>query len=178
MKKSITLIAALAGILFAMGGCSREQAKSQEKEQVTNQVGTQKNDQVRDDLAKYLSAESQAMKPWSSIDKMTDELTKAKSAKKYVSILRKEFVPLVTGVTSQMEAIKPATKEVQDIHNAYLSSIKEYLTGLKSMAEAVENNDNKLVSASEVKLNAFAAAHAKFLEETNALANKNNIQTK
>lgn len=178
MKKLTTLIAALIGILFVMGGCSQEQAKSQEKEQVTKQADNQKNDQVRDDLAKYLTAESQAMEPWAAINKMTDELTKAKSAKKYVSILRTEFVPLVTGVITRMEAIKPASKEVQDIHNAYLSSIKDYLTGLQNMAAAVEKNDDNLVSASAVKLNAFASAHAKFLEDTNALANKNNSQIK
>jgi len=178
MKKFTPLIATLIGILFLIGGCSQEQAKSQEKEQVTKQADNQKNDQVRDDLAKYLPAQSQAMKPWSSINKMTDELTKAKSAKKYVSMLRTEFVPLVTGVITQMEAIKPATKEVQDIHNAYLSSIKDYLTGLQSMAAAVENKDDKLASESAVKLNAIASAHARFLEDTNALANKNNIQIK
>jgi len=176
MKMVTALTAVLIGILFVMGGCSQEPTKSQEKNQVTTQTDTQTNDQVKDDLAKYLSAEEQAMKPWAAINKMTEKLTKAKSAKVYGSILRKEFVPLVTGVVTQMEAIKPATKEVQAIHDAYKSSIKDYLSGLQSMADAVENNDAKLESASAVKLNAFAAAQAKFLEDTNSLARKVNIK--
>ena len=85
----------------------------------------------------------------------------------------------MASVVTQMEAIKPATKEVQVIHEAYKSSIKDYLSGLQSMADAVEKNDGKLVNESAVKLNAIEAARAKFLADTKTLAaTTNNVITK
>lgn len=169
MKIIIALLA-----LLVMAGCSQEQTKNIEKEQAVNQTDNQKSGQVKDDLAKYVSAMEQVMKPWAKIDKMKEELKTAKTAKEYVSKLREGFVPIVTGIVAQMDAIKPATKEVQSIHDAYKSSVKDYLSGLQSMAVAVEKNDNNLVNESAVKLNALDAARAKFLGDIKALSEKTN----
>lgn len=176
MKRVNASVAVLLGMFLFIAGCSQEQPKSQGKDQVTIQPGNQINEQVKNDLPKYVSAVKQAMSPWSKITTLTEELKKAKSAKVYVSKLRTEFVPIVTGVATQMDAIKPETKEVQEIHSAFTASIKDYLAGLKSMADAVETKDDKLTSEAAVKLNAFAQAQAKFIADTNALANKNNVK--
>lgn len=176
MKNIIALLAIVISNLFIMAGCSQDQPKRSGKEQVIHQVDNQKDGQVKDDLAKYLSTMELAMKPWSKIDKLKEELKAAKSAKGYTSLLRDEFVPIVTGIVTQVDAIKPATKEVQAIHDAYKSSLKDYLSGLQSMADAVEKNDNTLVNESAVKLNAIEVARAKFLGETKTLAaTTNNI---
>ena len=76
-----------------------------------------------------------------------------------------------------MESLQPATKEIQDIHNPFLSSMKEYLAGLKSMADAVQKDDSAAITASAAKLNAFGAARAKFSESVNALAGKSSTVT-
>jgi uncharacterized phage infection (PIP) family protein YhgE len=172
MKNIFVPAVALLGSLLVIGGCSQEQSRVQGKEPVQKQAESQLSEQVKSDLANYLKANEQAMKPWSKIDGMAEQLKKAKSAPDYVAKLRKEFVPLVSGVVAQMEALKPATKEVQEIHAAYLSSIRDYLSGLQGMAEAVEKNDDVSVSVSAVKLNAFPLAHSKFLESVNLLKSR------
>jgi hypothetical protein len=176
-----------------VSGCSKEQAKSGSKEQAPVQSATQNSAsaaspqntpasqpdaQVAADLAKFIPAVDLAMKPWVKVIKLTDELPKAKTEKAYASKLRKEFVPIVTGVLTQMAAIKPATKEVQAIHNTFLSSLKDYLAGLQSMADAVEKKDDALVNESAKKLNAYGPAYEKFVNDTGALATINNIKFK
>jgi vacuolar-type H+-ATPase subunit I/STV1 len=173
MTRGTVLTAALIASLLGLVGCSQEQAKK--PEQAVQQATSQPNAQIDQDLTAYLLAEEKAMQPWAKIEKMTENLAKVKSAKVYVSTLKNEFTPLVTGVITQMEAIKPATKEVQAIHAAYTASLRDYLAGLGSMAEAVEKSDEKLAAASAEKLNGLAAAHAKFIADSKALAAANRI---
>lgn len=176
MKKHVAVIAALIGIFTVMGGCKKDPAKEQAA--ATNQAAGQANDQVKEDLAGYSSSVAKITKPLETLGKLTEDLAKAKTANAYASKLRKEFVPLVTGVVTQMETLKPATKEVLDIHNAYLASIKDLAAGFNEMAAAVEKNDDKLVSAAEAKINSFKTADAKFMQEYLALAKKYNITIK
>ena len=116
------------------------------------------------------------MKPLEVIGRLTEELAKAKTAKAYVAKLRTEFVPLVTEALTQMETLKPSTKEVQDIHSAYLASFRDYEAGLKEMSDAVEKSDDKLVKIAETKINAFTPAYAKYAKDSNELAQKNNVK--
>jgi len=178
MKSNTVLIAVLSGFLFILPGCSDKQAQSPVKAPPESQTAKQSSPEVLADLAKYTAAVNQAMKPWGTVDKLTDDLKKAKNAKAYAAKLRNEFAPLVSGVVTQMEAIKPVTTEVQTIHAAFLASIKNYLDGLQSMAAGVEKNDDAAVNAAAVKLNAFGPAHAKFVADTGALANQTGVPTK
>ncbi len=181
MKKIVAVVAVLVGILSVMGGCKKDQPKDQPKGQVTNQAADQAtvqvNDQAREDLVKYIGSVNKVIKPLAVTDKLTEDLAKAKTAKAYVAKLRNELLPLVTGALTQLEAIKPASKEVQDIHGPYLASFKNYAAGLKGMADAVEKNDDKSVGAAEVNINAFKPAHAKFINDSNELARKYNVKT-
>lgn len=178
MKRMAVVTTAVMGLVLVCGGCSQEKTKSQGTEQEMKQSGIQNPAQVKEDLATYLPAQEQAMKPWAKISPMSEELKKVKSAKEYIAKVNNEFVPLVSGVLAQMEAIKPATKEVQEIHAFYVSSIRDYYTGLQAMAEAVGKNDDAAVSAAAVKLNAFPLAHGKFLESINALSTRINVGSK
>lgn len=172
MKINMAFIAILSGILFTLPGCSDKQAQNPAKASPESQTAKQSSPEVLADLEKYSTAVNQAMKPWGDVEKLTAGLAKAKNAKAYVAKLRNEFAPLVSGVMSQMEAIKPATKEIQSIHSVFVASIKDYLDGLQSMAVGVEKSDEAAVNAAAAKLNAFGPARAKFIADTNALANK------
>lgn len=176
MNKHAALIAVMIGILTVAGGCDKDQAKDQPQGQVTNPAAIPANDQVKEDLVKYSSSVDKIMKPLEVISPLTEELAKAKTAKAYVAKLRKEFVPLVTEALMQMEALKPFTKEVQDIHSAYLANFREYAAGLKEMADAVEKSDDKLVKIAEDKINAFKPAYAKYAKDSSELAKKNNVK--
>jgi outer membrane murein-binding lipoprotein Lpp len=176
MNKHAALIAVMIGTLTIAGGCNKDKAKDQPQGQVTNLAANPANDQVKEDLVKYSSAVNKIMKPLEAIGGLTEELAKAKTAKAYVAKLRKEFVPLVTEALTQIEALKPSTKEVQDIHSAYLASFRDYAAGLTEMADAVEKSDDKLVKIAEDKINAFKPAYAKYAKDSSELAQKNNIK--
>lgn len=173
MRKVSIVSAVLMCGLAVMGGCQKEQPKVEEQKQVATQPAIQVNAQVKEDLAKYRTAVEQAMKPWSAIDRMTEDLKKAKTAKIYVGKLHNEFMPLVTGVLTKMEAIKPATKEVQSIHDTYKANIKEYVAALQEMAEAVEKNNEQSGNVAAAKLNAFPAVQSKLRADIEALTKSN-----
>lgn len=176
MNKHAAVIAVMIGTLTVAGGCKKDQGKDLPQVQVTNPAASPANDQVKEDLIKYSGSVDKIMKPLEVISRLTEELAKAKTAKEYVAKLRNEFIPLVTEALKHMEALKPSTKEVQDIHGAYLASFRDYATGLKEMADAVEKSDDKLVKIAEVKINAFKPASAKFAKDSVELAKINTVR--
>ncbi len=76
----------------------------------------------------------------------------------------------------KLEAVKPATKEVQDIHNAYLGVIKNTEDGIRGVAEALEKQDQKLAKASADKLSGVDQGEQKFLKDIADLAQKHNVK--
>lgn len=178
MKSNTALITVLIGFLFILPGCSDKQAQNQVTAPSETKTVKQVSPEVFADLAKYSAAVNQTMKPWGTVDKLTDDLRKAKTAKAYTAKLRKEISPLVSEVLIQMESIKPATKEVQNIHTAFLASLKDYQAGLQIMAYGVEKKDDPAVNAAAVKLNALGPAHAKFIADVAALTSQNGVSSK
>jgi uncharacterized protein YoxC len=156
MKKQSLLFVVLIGVLFVFGGCT--------------------SDPVKDDLVKYSNDMTPVMKVADGIEKKSDEISKEQNTKALVAKLRNDLLPIVTDVRNKMDAIKPASKEVQDIHTAYLAGVKDCEEGIKGLADAIEKQDQKLAKASADKMSSVGTAEEKFKKDIEELAKKHNVK--
>ena len=134
------------------------------------------SDPVKDDVVKYSNSIAPIMASSDAIAKKSDESGKETDPKALVNKFRKELLPMITELKTKLEAIKPTTKEVQDIHAAYLIGIRDFETGIKGLADAVEKHDQKLAKASTDKISAIGPIEEKFKKDFNELATKHNVK--
>ena len=76
----------------------------------------------------------------------------------------------------KMAAIKPATKELQDIHSTFVANLTEIEDNLKMLVKAVQNKDVKLLNAAGEKMAAAASGEEKFKKDIEELAKKHDVK--
>ena len=154
MKKLTTLLAMF--ILVVITGCT--------------------SDPVKDDVVKYSNSIAPIMASSEAIAKKSEGSNNETDPKVLVNKFRKELLPMIADLKSKLEGIKPATKEVQDIHAAYLVGIQDLEAGIKGLADAVEKQDQKLAKVSVDKISAMGPIEKKFKMDFSELAKKHNVK--
>lgn len=86
-------------------------------------------------------------------------------------------VPKYTEFYQKLSAMKPKTKEVQDVHSLYVTGAKYQLDAFKQILTALEKQDADLINDANKKLDAGREKINAFLEEINTLAAANSVDT-
>jgi DNA repair ATPase RecN len=154
MKRVTVGIFVLVAMMFAMTGC--------------------KGDPVKDDIMGY----SKSGIP--TFNKFTAEITKKmndlQNAPKKDEFINKEVVPQFKDFKEKMGAIKPATKELQEIHDTYVTALTSGEEAIKMLAKAVEKQDQKLFKTAGDKIDALSLAEDKYKKDFNELAKKHGVK--
>lgn len=155
MKRVIAGVFAIVALMFVMIGC--------------------KGDPVKDDLVGYSKSAIPLVNKY-SVDfpkKMEDA---QKNPKDYLSVMTKDVLPMFKEYREKMAAVKPATKELQDIHNAFAANLADIEDGLKMLVKAVQTSDKKLINTASEKLAAAASGEEKFKKDIEELAKKHDVK--
>ncbi|MFG0216974.1 hypothetical protein ACFU8X_28355 [Brevibacillus porteri] len=138
-------------------------------------------DPVKDDLASYINSEmskvafleNRAVDEYNSIlgAKIKDEAVIFKK-------LTNNVIPVYAQFLSEIKKIKPATKEVQIIHEQYIKAAEIQRDGLLLLASSIEKqNLSELVKANE-QISTGKQQMEEILTDLNNLANSHGLAIK
>jgi len=105
----------------------------------------------------------------------TDEASKAASAEEFVA-KNKEAIAILDEFRVKLEAVKPESKEVQDLHQTCIANITNLEEGSKQLGEAIEKQDQALSQTAKAKIEDAVKADEKFRSDLKALEDKHHVQ--
>ncbi|MCR4717489.1 MAG: hypothetical protein K5656_09935 [Lachnospiraceae bacterium] len=144
MKKYIVLVLAFA-LVFSFAGCGSSESTSEAKV-----------DQVQQDLIKYVETDLPAIKANESAaveryNEVSAGITDMKR-KEISSAFKDEIIPTYTNFVKDLEALSPATSEVQALKATYLEGAKAQLEGMTALNDAISANDSDAAKAANEKI--------------------------
>ncbi len=155
MKRVILGVVAVIALMFVMIGC--------------------KGDPIKDDLISYSKSAIPLVNKYGvDLPKKVEEANK--DSKQYLAVMSKEVVPMMKEYREKMAAIKPATKELQDIHGTFVKNLTDMEEVFKMLVKAVETKDAKLLQTANEKIAAVAPGEDKFKKDIEELAKKHDVK--
>ena len=133
-------------------------------------------DAIKGDLSTYSKTAVPVYNTYSEkFGAKMDEGSKAANQKEYVAIT-KETITLLDEFRAKMEAIKPETKEVQDLNQSCVTNLTNLEDGLKQMLDALEKHDQALAQTAKAKIEDAVKADEKFRYDLKALEDQHHVQ--
>lgn len=134
-------------------------------------------DPIKDDAVSYANTAIPAFNQFSAeVGKKMQEAQSAPDGSAYAEKTRKEILPLFKDFQEKMAAIKPATKELQQIHEDYLAALRMGAEGLRDLANAIDQQDQSLSKTAQEKIEASAKAEQKYRNDFDELAKKHGVK--
>lgn len=128
-----------------------------------------RHDPVRDDLSDYLNNRTAALQPLEA--SALDGYSNARGLK-----ARRQALSAYRGFVSQLKAIRPATKEVQDVHAAYVRAATTQMEGFAQSTAAIEKQDARQMAAARMKLDASHQELLAYKDKAEALAREHDAE--
>ncbi|BAU28922.1 hypothetical protein DFP93_103231 [Aneurinibacillus soli] len=89
--------------------------------------------------------------------------------------LQDSVIPKYRDFVGKLEAIKPATKELQAVHEIYIQAANKQYSAFVQMSDALEKQDAGLLAQANDKLAEGRKGIRQWQTEIEALAKKNNV---
>lgn len=89
--------------------------------------------------------------------------------------LNHDVIPMYADFVTQLKAIHPETKEVQDIHHLYVKAASLQLQAFSMMSEVLINNDQSKVQEVNSMLEDARNIMNRYMDSLNKLANKQHL---
>jgi hypothetical protein len=135
------------------------------------------SDPIKGDCVSYLKNANPIVDKYSgAISKKIEDVNNKPNGEAIIAGMKNEVLPLMKEYREKMEAIKPATKDVQDIHNTYIAAIRTCEEGINGLAEAIAKKDSNLAKASADKISAISPAEDKWKNDFNTLAKNHGVK--
>jgi hypothetical protein len=151
MKRVVILLVALVGV-----GC--------------------RTDPVQKDLLHYLGALGKILPAGDAAIKAYDDLSAksvdAKTGEAEVDKIMTDYGKFV----DEAKALKPATKDVQELHALLVQMVDKQLETFKTTRDAYHSNDRKLVDQINAAIDEAKALRTRFLDERARLAKKHRVE--
>lgn len=150
-------ISSLVTLVFLLAGCN--------------------SDPVKVDIVNYSKSAIQIYNKYEAdISKKMDEAKNARKKEDYIPIINKELLPLYKEYKEKMAAIKPVSKELQDIHNAFITALGASEEGLTMLAKSITSADQKLSKSASDKIDAAGQGNEKYKKDFNELAKRHGVK--
>jgi DNA repair ATPase RecN len=139
-----------------------------------------KKDPVSDDLVNYINNDLAGI---SSIEQkaLTEfrNLTQSSGTDSNViyDTLKQSIIPTYSDFKTKLEAIKPKTEEVTELHNLYVSAAAKYYDAFTQYLSALEN-DPGLINQVNTKITEAGKDIADFQTKLKELADQHNVKFK
>ncbi|WCN36733.1 hypothetical protein [Aneurinibacillus uraniidurans] len=156
VKRSIMLIGFLL-VLFLVG-CGQ------------SEVSKDLQDYINNKLPELAKVETDAIRDYESVtgnNFKNDEITYNK--------LQDSVIPKYRDFIEKLEAIKPATKELQAAHEIYIQAANKQYSAFLQMSDALEKQDVGLLAQANDKLAEGRKGIRQWQTEIEALAKKHNV---
>jgi len=119
-------------------------------------------DAIKGDLSTYTKTAVPVYNSYSEkLGAKFDAAGKASSKEEYLADT-KEVIAMLDEFHGKMEAIKPETKEVQDLHQSCITNLANMEEGSKQIVEAIEKQDETLSQSAKAKIEGAMKADEKF----------------
>lgn len=109
------------------------------------------------------------------IGKKLDEIGKEKDKTIFLKKTKEELLPILKEFRDKVIAVKPATKELQDVHNLYLGMINTTEEGMKLLVESIEKQDQAKYKSAMEKISAGQDMENKYKNAFKELAAKHGV---
>lgn len=135
-------------------------------------------DAIKGDLSTYSKTAVPVYNTYSDkFGAIMNEGSKVSSQEEYVAVT-KETIALLDEFRAKMEAVKPETKEVQDLNQSCVTNLTNLEDGYKQMLDAIEKHDQALAQTAKAKIEDAVKADEKFRSDLKALEDKHHVQVK
>jgi hypothetical protein len=158
MKRMTAMLGTMAGLfLLLMAGCN--------------------SDPVKDDIVSYSKKAVPAINRFDEeIAKKMDEVSRENDRAAFLNKIRNEMVPLLKDVRARIEAEKPKTGELQEVHQLYAGMLSTMEGGMNSLAESIETNNQVVYRDSIEKINSCQQTVNRFKAAFKELARKHDVE--
>lgn len=139
------------------------------------------SDPVKEDLINYINntmkpmsqSETEIMNNYGSVtgDKYKDDETTYKA-------ISEKVVPQYRDFIAKLEAVKPNTKEVQDLHETYISASNKQFNAMVQFMAALEQQDTNLITQANDKLTEGRKEIRDFQSKLEQLAANHKVELK
>jgi hypothetical protein len=157
MQRVTALLGAIACLfMLSLSGCS--------------------SDPVKDDIVRYSNSAIPAINKFDEdIGKKLDEINREGDKEVFLNKIRNEVLPLLKDIKGKVEVAKPKTRELQDAHQMYADMLNSMEAGMKSLADAIENNNQFVYRDAIDKINSCQEAENRFKNQVRDLARKHDV---
>ncbi|HEY3306905.1 MAG TPA: hypothetical protein VGJ93_00475 [Desulfuromonadaceae bacterium] len=157
MRRITVMLFALAGgFLLLMTGCN--------------------SDPVKKDIISYSKTVIPIINNFDDvIGKKLDEVSKEKDKNVFMKKTKGELLPILKDFREKVVAVKPASKELQDVHNLYVDMVNTTESGMKLLVESLEKQDHSIYKVAMDKINAGQDMENKYKSAFKELATKHGV---
>jgi hypothetical protein len=135
-------------------------------------------DAIKDDLSQYSKTAVPVYNNYA--EKLGEKFVAAKKASGPEAFLanNREITALLDDFRIKMEAIKPETREVQDLNQDCIANLTLMEDGSKQLGQAIEKQDTKLAEKAKAKIEDALKADERFRKDLKAMEEKHNVLVK
>ena len=155
-RVTLILLALAVGCLFIMSGCN--------------------SDPVKKDIISYSETVIPIINNFDDvIGKKLDEIGKEKDKNLFMKKTKGELLPILKDFREKVVAVKPASKELQDVHKLYIDMVSTTENGMMLLVESLEKQDQSIYKTAMEKINAGQAMENQYKAAFKDLANKHGV---
>lgn len=134
-------------------------------------------DPIKDDIVSYSKNAIPAINKFDEeIGKKLDEVSKENDKNVFLNKIRNEILPMLKGMKDKVEAAKPKTKELQDVHQMYAGLLVTMEGGMKSLADSIETNNQTVYRDAIEKINSCQQTENRYKDAFKELAKKHSVE--
>ena len=134
------------------------------------------SDPVKKDIISYSKTVIPVINSFDDvIGKKLDEIGKEKDKAIFLKKTKNELLPILEDFREKVVAVKPSSKELQDVHNLYLGMINTTEEGMKLLVESVEKQDQTKYKSAMEKIGSGQEMENKYKNAFKELAGKHGV---
>ncbi|QNU68500.1 hypothetical protein EHE19_008910 [Ruminiclostridium herbifermentans] len=137
------------------------------------------SDPVADDLTYYMNNQMQAVsKIQNTYLTLLNDISNSEDSdiQTVITKIQEEVLPSSDNLIAEAKKIVPATQEVRNLHNKYISAMTKQKNGLAIILDGLKNSNNETVSAGSKIITEANSEYALFIKELNALAKAHGLE--
>lgn len=133
---------------------------------------------VHDDLLNYGNVE---LKKLTSLETSVGQTYESVSGENYsddstmLAALEDKIIPESEELVEAAENLDIESKEVQDVHDIYISATRDQHQSFETMVEALKNQNPDQITEANEKMDSARSKSADYLDELKSLAEENNV---
>lgn len=158
LMKKLTALTALVGLMVCVTACG-------------------KSDAVKDDLYNYLNemADIQDLQK-EAINEYNSYVTSEEAdSQQLLTALNSSIIPKYENYLSQLNAVEPATEDVQNVKSVCVNGANKQMDALKKVAEAIEACDTDILNEADTLIGEAETLFTDYENQLNVLANEHEI---